>query len=918
MPDPRDTPAMQQHARFKRQHPDCVLLFRIGDFYEMFDDDAVNVSKAIGLTLTQRTAGIPMAGMPHHQLDTYLRKLIHAGFRVAVCEQLEDASKSKGIVARGITRVITPGTLVDESLLEEGSPATVAAVSFCESGDESAAALAVIDLSTGAFHLSSGSQASVQADLIRRGVKELLYADHLNGQPPPRVKATMAGITLAAVPRPTWQFRTVEALDVLHKHFAVSTLAGFGLHQDDPALPAAGALLAFLIETQTAAASQTAPDAAGSTAASGLALRATLSHLRPPTRETDSGACILDAVSLRSLEIERTIRANTEEGSLLALFKGKQGFRTQMGRRQIREWLLRPLGNTAAIRSRQSAVAALAENRIMAGDLRDRLSGVQDVARIAGRLALDRATPRDLLGLADSLARASEIAACLTDAPHLVVQQQAIAQLVSTLQPLAACILDSIIASPPSHAREGGVFKDAIDAELDECRLLQRDSGAWIAKYQQDLMDRHRVPGLKVGFNKIAGYFIELPTAQARTAPPELVRRQTLKNAERFTTPDLAEFERKVMSAEGRAVERERQLFAALCIKAVALTDPIHRFGEAVATLDALLTFADNAIARAWVRPDIVDEAVLDIKAGRHPVLDESLGSAFVPNDLCLGGTCTETPAPPLALITGPNMAGKSTFIRQAALIAVLAHAGSFVPADSARIGVMDRIFTRLGADDALHAGQSTFMVEMIETANILNHVTPRSFVVLDEVGRGTSTLDGLSLAWAIVEHLAGGADSAPGPRTLFATHYHELTDLESTMPERLRNLHVVVREWPPGDPHAQIIFLHRIMPGKSDQSYGLHVARLAGIPASVVSRGNEVLATLQVHTNGSSHPPSPATHTDRKLHARKPATNGQLPLFTEFLPHPTLDALREIKLDTLTPLQAFDALRDLQQRSGA
>jgi len=381
MPDPRDTPAMQQHARFKRQHPDCVLLFRIGDFYEMFDDDAVNVSKAIGLTLTQRTAGIPMAGMPHHQLDTYLRKLIHAGFRVAVCEQLEDASKSKGIVARGITRVITPGTLVDESLLEEGSPATVAAVSFCESGDESAAALAVIDLSTGAFHLSSGSQASVQADLIRRGVKELLYADHLNGQPPPRVKATMAGITLAAVPRPTWQFRTVEALDVLHKHFAVSTLAGFGLHQDDPALPAAGALLAFLIETQTAAASQTAPDAAGSTAASGLALRATLSHLRPPTRETDSGACILDAVSLRSLEIERTIRANTEEGSLLALFKGKHGFRTQMGRRQIREWLLRPLGNTAAIRSRQSAVAALAENRIMAGDLRDRLSGVQDVAQ---------------------------------------------------------------------------------------------------------------------------------------------------------------------------------------------------------------------------------------------------------------------------------------------------------------------------------------------------------------------------------------------------------------------------------------------------------------------------------------------------------------------------------------------------------
>jgi len=911
MPDPRDTPAMQQHARFKRQHPDCVLLFRIGDFYEMFDDDAVNVSKAIGLTLTQRTAGIPMAGMPYHQLDNYLRKLIAAGFRVAVCEQLEDASKAKGLVQRGVTRVITPGTLVDETLLERDGLATIAAVAFSESGDDSPGGLAVIDLSTGGFFLADGSQSHLRDELIRRGVKELLYADHMNGHAPPRVRSTVSGVTLSTVPRPTWQFRTAESLETLREHFGVTTLAGFGLAETDPALPAAGALLAYLIETQTAAPAAQ-PD--GNTA-SGLALRASLGHLRAPIRERDAAACVLDAVSLRSLEIERTIRGNSEEGSLLGLFRaGKTACRTQMGRRLLRDWLLRPLGEEAAIVERQAAVAALVDDRSLAGALRDQLGGVQDVSRIAGRLSLDRATPRDLLGLADSLGRAPAIANLLAPSSPHRVEREAIEQLVSTVEPIAAEISAAIIDSPPAHARDGGVFRDGLDAELDESRLLQRDSGEWIARYQQELMDKHHVPGLKVGFNRVSGYFIELPTAQAKTAPPELVRRQTLKNAERFTTPDLAEFERKVMSAESRAVERERQLFAALCSKVVSIIDAIHRYGEAVANLDAVLTFADNAVTRNWVRPTITSNSVLDIRAGRHPVLDESLGDSFVPNDLVLATTDGDVAAPPFALITGPNMAGKSTFIRQAALIAVLAHAGSYVPATSATIGVIDRIFTRLGADDALHAGQSTFMVEMIETANILNHFSPRSLVVLDEVGRGTSTLDGLSLAWAIVEHLAAKPPEPLGPRTLFATHYHELTELEERFPDRIRNLHVVVREWPPGDAHAQIVFLHRILPGRSDQSYGLHVARLAGIPQSVVTRGRDVLSTLQVHTRESA-----AEGTANTIPVRKPQTQNikaaaQLSLFTEFTPHPAVNALRELKLDGMTPMQAFDALRELQR----
>ena len=912
MANPRDTPAMQQYARFKRQHPDCVLLFRIGDFYEMFDDDAVKVSRAIGLTLTQRTAGIPMAGMPHHQLDSYLRKLIAAGFRVAVCEQLEEASKAKGLVERGVTRVITPGTLVDEALLERDGLATIAAVAFSESGDDSPGGLAVVDLSTGDFHLADGSQSHLRDELIRRGVKELLYADHMNGHAPPRVRGTVSGASLSTVPRPTWQFRTAESLETLRKHFGVSTLAGFGLAETDPALPAAGALLAYLIETQTAAASATAE---GNTA-SGLALRASLGHIRPPMRDRDATACILDAVSLRSLEIERTIRGNSEEGSLLGLFRsGKSACRTQMGRRLIREWLLRPLGESGAIIKRQLSVAALVDDRTFASRLRDQLSGVQDVSRIAGRLSLDRATPRDLVGLAESLARATELAAVLQSSPAHHEEHSGIASLVATLVPIAAAIASAIVDDPPSHARDGGVFRDGLDAELDECRLLQRDSGEWIARYQQELIERHKLPGLKVGFNRVTGYFIELPAAQARTAPPELVRRQTLKNAERFTTPELAEFERKVMSAESRAIERERQLFAGLCAKVVAILGPIHTFGEIVARLDAALTFADNAVSRSWVRPVIAAEPVLKISAGRHPVLDESLGDSFVPNDLALAVPGDE-PSPPFALITGPNMAGKSTFIRQAALIAVLAHAGSFVPAASATIGVIDRIFTRLGADDALHEGQSTFMVEMIETANILNHFTPRSLVVLDEVGRGTSTLDGLSLAWAIVEHLAGKPPEPAGPRTLFATHYHELTELEERYPDRIKNLHVVVREWPPGDPHAQIVFLHRIVPGRSDQSYGLHVARLAGIPQSVVVRGRDVLSTLQVHTRESAAECPENTVPVRKPQTQKIKPAAQLSLFTEFMPHPAVDALRELKLDSMTPLQAFDALRELQRKT--
>jgi DNA mismatch repair protein MutS len=460
-----------------------------------------------------------------------------------------------------------------------------------------------------------------------------------------------------------------------------------------------------------------------------------------------------------------------------------------------------------------------------------------------------------------------------------------------------------------------------VDAALDEARLLQRDATAWLASYQARLIEVHKLPSLKVGFNSIFGYYIELPQAQARQAPAEFARKQTLTKAERYTTPELKDFEHKVTTAQDRAIERERVLFDELCGRATAVIASISVFARVVGELDVLACFADKAVRRGWVRPTMVQEPVLVITQGRHPVLDELLGERFVPNDVGLGETrqresetAKQGKTAPLALITGPNMAGKSTFIRQVALIVLLAHAGSFVPADAATIGQTDRIFTRVGADDALHAGQSTFLVEMVEAANILNHATARSLVILDEIGRGTSTLDGLSLAWAIAERLAGTGEEAnrSGPRTLFATHYHELTDLEERLPGLVRNLHVSVREW--GD---QIVFLHRILPGRTDQSYGIHVAKLAGIPASVVRRAREVLESLAVH-----HAPG----KDAKGQARpgrppvlpSPSADGQLALFTTYVAHPAVDELRELKLDALSPIQAFDALRKLKDMTDA
>ena len=862
------TPAMQQYARFKAQHPDCVLFFRMGDFYEMFHEDAVLAHAALGITLTQRTKGVPMAGVPYHSVEPYLRRMIDAGYRVAVCDQIQDAAEARGVVDRAVTRVLTPGTLVDEALLDEGRTNRIAAIDLL-GGDPPAAVLASVELSTGTFELVDLPAARVIDEVVRIGPSELLYAEPPDGVLPPVIEQIrdLAGCSLTA--RPPWSFRQAEGRACMQEHFGVATLVGFGIADDDPALSAGGAVLRYLRETQ-------APDDDA---------KRRLGHLRPPCRQSMDRFVTLDATTLHNLEIERTMRTGAVAGSVLSIF-GR--CRTSMGKRQLRDWLCFPLRDLDAIETRQRAVAAIIEDRSLADTLGAEVAAVQDVARIVGRISMGRATPRDVVALGVSVARAPDIDGLLDGRPAFTDALQRLRAIAEPLAALAASIGRQCVQDPPAHLREGGLFREGVDAALDEAMALQRNAHGWLAEYQQGLVSDTGINSLKVGYNKVFGYYIEVTHAHVDKVPVTFSRKQTLKNAERYITPELKTYEDDVTSAQSRAIERERILFESLCGDVASESTGLAAYADVVAKLDVLLCFAEVAKRHGYCRPSLVPEPRMDIRQGRHPVLGESLAEQFVPND-CVMGIHEGDEAATLALITGPNMAGKSTYIRQVALITLLAHTGSFVPAESATIGLTDRIFTRVGAGDELHAGRSTFMVEMTEAANILHHATDRSVVILDEIGRGTSTLDGLSLAWAITETLA-----ARGCRTLFATHYHELTSLADEH-DNIRNLHVSVREW--GD---RIIFLYRILPGQTNRSYGIHVARLAGVPAATVDRASDLLETLAVHT-GESAPP-----------ASRPQ---QMSLFTEYIEHPAIEELRSLDLTALSPLEAFDILRGIQER---
>ncbi|MFG0257193.1 MAG: DNA mismatch repair protein MutS [Phycisphaerales bacterium JB043] len=873
----RDTPAMRQYFGFKQEHPNCVLFFRMGDFYELFDEDARIAARELGLTLTERTKGLAMAGVPHQTLEQYAQRMVSSGYHVAICDQVQDPKDAKGVVDRAVTRVLTPGTLVDDAMLDE-SASNILAGAIIEEQD---CALALVECSTGEFQLVRCALRDLTDELARAGVSELIAPELATGEIHASLGTAARDAGCALTPRPSWQFGADECVRSLCRQFGVSSLSGFGLSEEDGLARAAGAVVRYLLETQR-------PDSTES--------RGVLGHLQIPRVQASDDRLVLDATSLRALEIEQTIRGASQEGSLLGVFLEHGGRRTPMGKRLLRAWLKNPSVDTNEIRARQRCVTSLLDDRRFARDIAEHTERIQDVSRIVGRLGLGRATPRDVVALGHSLSRLDGLIEVLASAPSFEATISSLRALCAELTPLSEEILRMCVENPPAHLREGGLLADGVDRELDEARGLERDASSWLTTYQAQLAETHELPNLKVGYNKVFGYYIELPAAQARRAPDEFTRKQTLKNAERYITPELKEFEEKVLSATERAISREQVLFASLCDRCVDCANALGEFGRVIARVDVLLCFAQVGDRKGWIVPEVVEEPIVRIVDGRHPVLDDLLGDDFVPND-------TELATPEsgaLSLITGPNMSGKSTYIRQIAILTLLAHTGSCVPASSATIGLCDRIFTRVGADDALHAGQSTFMVEMIETANILHHCTDRSLVVLDEIGRGTSTLDGLALAWAIVERLAGNGEHR-APRTVFATHYHELTSLEDELDGRVRNLHVAVREW--GD---EVVFLHRIQSGRADRSYGIHVARLAGVPRKTVERAQSLLESLAV-SHESSHIGS--DRSPRQEHA-------QPGLFSSVGTHPLVELLASLEIESMSPLEVFDRVRTMRDQA--
>ncbi len=799
------TPMMRQYRDAKARHPGMLLLFRMGDFFETFEDDAVVAARVLGLTLTSRDKQIPMAGFPHHQLDAYLRKLLHAGHRVAVCDQVEDAALAKGLVKRDVTRVVTPGTLTEDDLLDPRQSNHLAALCAAGPGERASVGLAWVELSSGKFLAADVAWPQLEDELARLAPAEGLIAEAA----PPRLDDLLraAAPTAAVTTRPDWTFDPASARGALFHHFGVTTLAGFGFDDDQPCLVAAGALLLYLQET----------------------LKASLDHLSRLRPHRQDRHLMLDEVTRRSLELTRTLREGEREGSLLAVLDRTV---TPMGARLLQEWLLAPLTDRPAVEARLDAVDELLRAHALRQDLRDGLSEAYDLQRLTARVSTGRASPRDLAAVGRTLRLLPKLKARVTARrAALLADLEGRLELCPDLREL----LDTaLVDDPPLSPKEGGIIRRGYHAELDELHGAARGGKEWIARFQADEITRTGIASLKVGFNKVFGYYIEITHTHAHKIPTDYQRKQTLKNAERYITPELKEYEEKVLGAEEKIQQLEHELFTGLRDRVAAQTQRLLQTAEVLATLDVLAGLAELAAARQYCRPELCDAPVVEIVEGRHPVLDQTLpAGTFVPNDVRL-----ETEHGLFWLLTGPNMAGKSTFARQVALLTLLAHVGSFVPARSARVGVTDRIFTRVGASDELSRGRSTFMVEMTEAANILNNATPRSLVILDEIGRGTSTYDGVSLAWAITEYL----HDQVGCRALFATHYHELAQLAQKLPG-LRNYNVVVREW-----RDEIVFLHKIEAGSADKSYGIHVARLAGVPEEVLERARDVLAELETH----------------------------------------------------------------------
>lgn len=875
---------MRQYAAVKKEHPNALLFFRLGDFYELFFEDAVVAAKELQITLTSRSKekgnGIPMCGVPYHAAEGYIAKLIRKGFKVAICEQMEDPRLAKKLVKREVTRVVTPGTAADAQLgAEENSFLACVA----QQGDT--LGLAVLDLSTGEFRATEfrGDDGArrVREELLVLRPREVLFASSLPLFEQPRqqpVAAQAAAIprlvsvenaTWAETPLEDWVFAPDYAIPQVENHFGVLSLEGFGLAGRPAAAGAAGAILHYVRSTQ----------------------RGALSHVDRIGYYERQDCLVLDAVTVRNLELLEPLFSGA--GHSVTVCRSLDCTVTPMGKRLLRAWLLRPSIDRTEIEQRLNAVEAMFRDLVAREELRRSMDGVLDLERLLSRVTLEAANPRDLLTLASSFAKLPGVRSSLArfTADRLRELYEQCDELGDVRERIAGALEDE----PPLTLNDGGVIRGGVDASLDELRDLSRNSKQYIAQIEQRERLRTGIASLKVKFNTVFGYYLEISKANLHHAPPDYERKQTLVNAERFTTPELKEYEAKVLDAQEKIVEIERRLFAELRAAIAAEAKRIRQTALALAQIDVLAGFATQAANRNYCRPRFDDSSDIEIVEGRHPVIEQmdltGVSDRFVPNDLYLNGTTHA-----VLVITGPNMGGKSTYLRQAALIVLMAQMGSYVPARSARLGLVDRIFTRIGASDNLARGRSTFMVEMTETAAILNTATPRSLILLDEVGRGTSTYDGLAIAWAAVEYIHVQTRA----KTLFATHYHELTELAEKL-SGVKNFHVTVKESGGG-----VVFLRKVAEGAADKSYGIEVAKLAGLPTDVIHRAREVLAEHE------SAERSAVTH----LASRDAAGSGpmQLTIFTP-LSQKIVDRIKETDLNSISPLEALTLLHELKKQ---
>ncbi len=848
------TPIRQQYLDIKRQYPDTILFFRLGDFYETFDHDAEITSRELDIVLTSKPVGkgvrVPLAGIPYHAVENYLARLIEKGYHVAICEQVGE-QPARGLFPREVVRVITPGTVIEPALLKGDRNNYLA----CLALSDGRAGVAYVDISTGEFaatEISGPDLASaLRAELIRLNPAEVLVAENFD-----LPEALPGHVTRWTA----WRFEAARCQDTLLAHFQAGSLDGFGLRGLTQAIRAAGVILQYLQETQPAA----------------------LKLLGGITTYSLSEFMVLDAATRRNLELTETIRGNEGEGSLLSVLDYTV---TAMGKRLIRQWVSKPLLNLKQIVQRQNAVHFLVEDGLLRAELRAALKPLNDLERLANRVVSGHATPRDLVAMRATLQALPGITSLFgsPDGP-LAPALRSINLCEKELQILQAAIADE----PPATLQNTGVIRPGYSSELDNIIEASRHAREWIANLESVERERTGIKSLKVGYNKVFGYYIEVTRANAEIVPSEYIRKQTLVNAERYITPEMKEYETLVLNAEDRIREIETRLFREVCEQLGRSSRALLATARALGTLDTLASLAEAAALGGYTQPEVSPDGLLEIHDGRHPVVERTLtGERFVPNEAVFDE------GEIIRIITGPNMSGKSTFLRQVALIVLMAQMGSFVPARSARIGLVDRIFTRIGAQDEIHAGQSTFMVEMIEVSSILHNCTPKSLLILDEVGRGTSTYDGVSIAWAVIEYL----HNHPGRRakTLFATHYHELTQMAELLPG-VRNYNVAVSE-----ADGKVVFLHKIIPGGADRSYGIHVAQLAGIPRPVIQRANEILRQLE--------------QSSGKAVKINPEAPQQMALFPET--NPMLDELRELDVNSLSPIEALNKIYEWQKKFG-